>query len=112
MTQDEKEILLAQEHTKTKVSVQASSSTMAPLNSVSMSKRGSTPTPTPEAEAETESVDTVLFINRKKLIYLLVKSNRSKQKQRQDLGIMILVQTLVSLVKKENETIKSTAWLT
>ena len=107
-----RETLLGLEHTKTKESAQVSSNTTAPLNSESTLKRGSIPIPTPEVIAEKENQDIVLFTNRKRLICLSVRSIPSKQKLHQDLGIMILNQTLVPPAKKENETTKSTAWST
>ena len=96
---------------KIKASAQASSKNTDRLNLVNMWKKDLIPRRFLEVGPERKSDQAIAhFINRIKLICPLAKSFRNKVDKRQDLGIMILVQTLVSLVKKEKEITRLIVW--
>ena len=84
---------------------------MDQLNLVNMLKKDLIPKRILEVDPERKSDRAIAHsTNRTKLICPSVKSILNKVDKRQDLDIMILVLTLVSLVKKEKEITRSIVW--
>ena len=111
MTSEGKETLQAQEPMKIKAWVQVSLKNMDRLNLVNTLKKDLIPKRILEVDQERKSDRAIAHsTNRTKLICPSVKSIPNKVDKRQDLDIMILVLTLVSLVKKEKEITRSIVW--